>query len=508
MVGPDYKTRDVEVPTHWRATESPAVMAGEPEQPMLWWQSFGDPVLAGLVEEVLAESPDMKAAGLRVIQARSSKSSAKWLLGPIVRTEAGYARKYMSENVRPDVEVDKGKVWVHPLLAAIAPKGVQIKEAPQVSFADHIDVYNVGATALWELDFWGEKRRNMREADAMFGGALAEYDAVSVILASETALTYIQIRTIDARIGALQENIGILEKLGTSADDDQAGDRALAESLLADARARLVDLRTARAQYDNALCALLGRNPGDLGDRLGEGGIPSPPPQTAVGIPADLLRRRPDVRAAERAAAAECERIGQIKAKLYPSFSLLGSLGLAASDANQVVDADSFNGAYGARVGWDILLYPFIQERARIADARYEEAMYEYESAVVRAMAEAESALVAYANAHEREQHLKASAASADRAAESGMESLRSGGATANFDAAFTGLEYRLAQKDKEVAAAGTKATSMVHLYAALGGGWEIQEGKALVPDESRERMKERTDWRTFGGRKRLESTR
>jgi outer membrane protein TolC len=509
MVGPSYKMPELQMQSHWTAAESPAVIEGAATEPITWWESFEDPVLTGLVKEALDQNLDLEAAGLRIVQARSAKVRAKWLLAPILSLDAGYKKIFFGENVRPEVEVQRGNLatLASPLAGAV-PAGIPVTP-PKLEFADDISIYNAGATALWEADLWGGTRRRIRSGSAMQEAMIAQYDNVAVVVVAEVAATYIQLRTLDARIAQLDRNIELLAQLAGSQGQGSVGEgnRSLAESLLGDSRSRLVDLRTARKQYENALCVLLGSQPGTLGDRLGtDGEIPAPPPEIAIGMPTDLLRRRPDVREAERLAAAQCERIGVVKSRLYPSFRLLGGFGLASSNSSNFFESDSTRGFYGVDLSWNILLYPFIQERVRIEDARYQEALVNFENVVIRAAAEAENSLVGYVNALEKTTHLGESARAAESAAETRLAAALDN--PASFDAAFMSLEYRLSQCDKLIEAQGEQSLGMVRLYAALGGGWEVQQGLPLVTDEAKEAMRDRTDWWSFGGKKGLEQTR
>lgn len=506
LIGPKYQPRDLTVQSHWTTGESPALITGSAEVATAWWDLFEDPVLSQLVADALAENLDVEAAGLRVIQARSSKVRAKDLLFPIVRPEASYGRQYFSENVRPEVEVSRGGITVPP--GAPPPPPIQLTR-PEVSLADHIDVYSVGVNALWEPDIWGQTRRRMKSAGARYEASIAEYDSVVVLVAAEVASTYIQLRTVDARIDHLRENVEMLRRLVESASAAGAGegDRSLASCLLADTEARLVDLHAARMEYENALCALLGKLPGSLTERLAPNSmIPAPPPSVAVGLPTDLLRRRPDVREAERLAAAQSERVGITKAGVYPSFKLLGTIGYAASESGDLFDSDSVTKGYGAGVSWNILLYPFIQEKARMEEARYQEAIVNLENTVIKAATEAETLLGAYLRSHERSRLLMESAEQANAASQGRLQNAED--RTEAFDGAFTALEYRVTQNDKYAEARGTHALQMVRLYAALGGGWEVQAGKPFVKESTKEDMRERTDWRSFGASSRINATR
>lgn len=516
MIGPNHRLAEMRMQSHWTAAESPAVIEGSAEEPAAWWDHFQDPVLSGLVREALSTNLEVEAAGLRIVQARSARSRARWLLAPFTTLNAGYKRIYFSENVRPELEIVPGNVGtvVGNLGAAVAPlvppgtRAPQI-EPPRLEVANDLEIYSVGAAAVWEPDIWGATRRRIRGKSALVDASVAQYDNISVLVAAETATTYIQLRTLDERIRELSRNIEHLAVLAQApgAGEAHEASRALAQSLLEDAQSRLVDLRTARRQYENALCVLLGIQPGMLGDRLGgTGAIPLPPPEIAIGLPSDLLRRRPDVREAERLAAAQCERIGIVKSRMYPSFRLLGGIGLASSSSGDLFSSSSTTAMYGVNVGWNILLYPFIQERVRIEDARYQEALVHFEATVIKAAAEAENALVAYVNALEKTAILAESARNAEAAAQTRAEAARTDPAA--FDSAFIALEHRLGQSDKLIAAQGAQSLNMVRLYAAVGGGWEVQEGAALVRDDAREAMRERTNWRTFGGRQRIEQVR
>ncbi len=516
MIGPSYEEPTVDMPTHWTMSELPPGITGAPNEQVAWWDSFQDPLLSELVAEALRENLDLEAAGLRVLQYRATKVRAAWGLAPIPQAKASYGRSYYSKNVKPEVEVSGGQVNFQkgqfaivgdPAIQLVSPPSLSVTR-PKVSLADHIDVYGVGLSALWEPDLWGKTRRRIKSAAAQQDASIAEYDNIAVVIASEVASTYIQIRTVDARIEQLERNVELLGDLSnhSGSGDLGSGNVALAGSLSGDAKARLIDLKTARTHYENALCVLLGVMPGSLDERLGSGPIPVPPPEIAIGIPTDLLRRRPDVRAAERLAAAQSEKVGITKARLYPSFTLLGSIGLSASNSGDLFDSDSEKKAYGAGVSWDILLYPFIQERVRIEEAKYQESLINFQNVVIKAAAEAENALASYANALEKTDVLAQSARSADEATDFRMDAVREEDSA--FDSAFTAMEYRLSQNDKYIEGMGTQAIAMVRLYAALGGGWEVQAGTPFVKEEVKEAMRDRTDWWSFGGRKRLDQTR
>jgi NodT family efflux transporter outer membrane factor (OMF) lipoprotein len=363
----------------------------------------------------------------------------------------------------------------------------------------------IGVQASWELDFWGRIRRGIQSAEASLLSTLADYDSTLVTLTADVANTYIAIRTAEERIRIAQENAAAEEQIlkitetrftygtATQRDVEQA------RTSLLNTLASIPSLETQRRQAQDALSVLLGMPPSNLSDVLeGASGIPASPPQIIVGIPADLLRRRPDVRGAELQAAAQSAQIGVAKADLLPIFSLNGSLVFLSTDLGRFKLSDMFR--WGSRsiqagpsVQWNILNYGQITNNVRVQDAALQQLLIAYQNAVLSAQKDVEDNLIAFLRAQDRAELLAQSVASAKKALDLAVLQYREG--VTDFTTVLTAQETLLAQQDSLASTLGNISTSLVGIYRALGGGWEIREGQDLVSPEIKAEMQRRTNW-------------
>jgi len=252
-------------------------------------------------------------------------------------------------------------------------------------------------------------------------------------------------------------------------------------------------------QATNALSILLGLPPSDLGDLLSEAsGIPHAPLEVAVGIPADLVRRRPDIRSAEYQAAALCAQIGVAKADLYPAFSLTGNFGFLATDAGRFKVGDitswrSRSGAIGPSVQWNLFNYGQITNLVRVQDARFQEAIVSYRNVVLQAQQEVEDGLVAFVKAQERVISLTKAVDAAKRTVDLSLIQYREG--ATDYTTVLTAEQALLSQQDSLATGQGDVPQGLIAVYRALGGGWEIREGQDFIPSEMKEDMEKRTNW-------------
>jgi NodT family efflux transporter outer membrane factor (OMF) lipoprotein len=339
----------------------------------------------------------------------------------------------------------------------------------------------VGFNVSWELDIWGRFRRSIEAADADLEASVADFDDVLVILIADVAANYVQYRTFEERIVLARRNVQIQErsyqlaqdKFGAGATTER--DVQQSRQILEQTRAAIPLLEQGSRRATNALCVLLGMPPHDLARRLGtEGYIPTAPPELALGIPANLLRRRPDVRRFERQAAAQSAFIGVAKSDLYPHFSILGSIGLSAQQFGDLFDTPgSVSGFVGPSFRWDILNYGRIENNVAVQEARFRQLVLAYQDAVLRAGREAEDAAVSFLKEQERARSLTASAAAAARTVEITYDQYRQG--AIDFTPVFL-FEERLAEQQDQLAASqGQIALNLVDLYRAVGGGWEMR---------------------------------
>ena len=277
-----------------------------------------------------------------------------------------------------------------------------------------------------------------------------------------------------------------------------------ARALLRDTEATISLLHTGERQSLNALALLLGRAPSGLQDVVqGPGNVPRVPSGLALGVPVDLLRRRPDVRLAELRAAAQGARIGLAKSDLYPRFSLLGSIGFETSQSGGPQSSDAGTGdlfdsgsrrySVGPAFSWPILNYGRLRNNVRVQDARFQQAALNYRNAVLKAAREVEDNLVAFLDNRQRANLLSQSVADADRSVELALINYREGSVT--YQTVLDTQRFLLRQQDQHAATLGDVALSVVGTYKALGGGWEVQAGKALLDPSVVSEMRERTDW-------------
>ncbi|MHC5052618.1 MAG: TolC family protein, partial [Planctomycetota bacterium] len=266
------------------------------------------------------------------------------------------------------------------------------------------------------------------------------------------------------------------------------------KTLRAQTRAEIPSLEAQLRQAMYRLTFLLGEPPRDILEELGEPGrIPTPPAAIAVGIPADLLRRRPDIRLAERQAAAQSARIGVAKAELYPAFFLSGSLGLQASSASNLFEGGSWTGSITPGFSWPIFNYGRLKNNVRVQDAAFQAAILNYRNAVLAAAQEVESGVVGFLRGQDRATLLQEAVKESEKSLE--LARLQYAEGTADFQRVLDALTGLLRVQDALVTAQGRVIASLIATQKSLGGGWELREGLNIVPEETTQEMKERTNW-------------
>jgi NodT family efflux transporter outer membrane factor (OMF) lipoprotein len=446
-----------------------------------WWKGFNDPILDRLVRMAYEQNLPLRVAGVRVFEARAR-------LGIAVGEEY------------PQVQQAVGA-------AASIRQSEKAATSPQQSGGFDFDYRQaqVGATASWELDFWGRFRRAVESADASFLGSIAAYDSALVSLTADVARDYVLIRTVEERLRIAKENVEIQkESLRIARVRFQGGatserDVQQALTLLYNTEATIPQLETNLRQARNALSILLGLPPGQLEDVLAGGsGIPTAPLEVAVGIPADLLRRRPDVVNAELQAAAQCALIGFAKAELFPAFSLNGTFGFLSSDVGRfklgdITSWDSRTWSVGPSFQWNILNYGQITNLVRVQDALFQELVLTYQDTVLRAQQEVEDGLVSFLKSQERVVLLTEAASAAKRSADLALIQYREG--ATDYTTVLTAEQNLLSQQDSLATEQGNVPQGLIATYRAIGGGWEIREGQEFVPPAVIETMEERTNW-------------
>jgi NodT family efflux transporter outer membrane factor (OMF) lipoprotein len=353
------------------------------------------------------------------------------------------------------------------------------------------DQWSSGFSLAWELDFWGRFRRAVLSAEATLDASIEDYDAVLVTLLGDVASNYVSYRTSQERIRLLtrivrvQEDIltFIVQRLEAGAGSVTDIDRFQARSDLRQSEAQLFELRTQLRQAQNNLCILMGMPVEDLSallDANSEANIPRTPDYVVVGIPADLLRRRPDVRRAERNAAAQAELIGIAAADLYPALSLTGTLGWQAANLSDLFKSQSLNSSVGPVFQWNILNYGRIRNNILFQEAQFQALVANYQNTVLNADLEVENGIVSFLNSQERARNLELSVNDSTIALEGVIEFYEAGSVDFNR---YAVLQQTLIQQlDLWAQSRGQIALSLIDVYRALGGGWQIR--LAPVPDK------------------------
>lgn len=478
MIGPRFTPPRAPLAEGWSERGDDAVDTTRQEY-RDWWLVFGDPLLQSLIDTAYRQNLDLRMAGVRVLQARAQLGLAIGELYP-QQQEVTASLAYNRIPLSIPYNVINNTYWQ--------------------SF--------IGAQAGWELDLWGKVRRGIESADYAFLAAVAGYDDILVTLLGDVASAYVQIRTLQARIDIARENI---ERQRTAVRIAEARfhggvvtkrDVYQAENALGATEAAIPELTIALQQTRNALSLLLGTPPGGLEDILaGPAPIPAAPAQAAVGIPADLLRRRPDIRRAELQAAAQCSQIGVAKADLLPAFTLVGNVGTLSSDVGRASLSDLFTSksllySAGPTLQWNVLNYGQITNNVRVQDARFQELLIGYQQAVLSAQQEVENALAVYLQSRRQAAFLRQSAAAAEGALEIAMNEYMEG--TADFTTVLTAEENLFRAEDNLAVAQGNIPLGLIAAYRAVGGGWQIREDHQFVPAETRAEMAGRTNWGTL----------
>ncbi|MFA5110175.1 MAG: efflux transporter outer membrane subunit [Desulfobaccales bacterium] len=483
-VGPDYQQPSVEVNQNWLETKDPRVESGHQEY-RTWWKAFNDPTLDRLIETAYRENLNLRVAGVRVLAARAQLGIATGQLYPQTQQVTG---SYQKERI------SAGTAFLGSSNVGSSFGGLSLAQS------------QIGLSASWEIDFWGKFRRAVESADAGLMASIANYDSTLVSLTANVANFYITIRTVERRLDIARRNVETQRESleiaqarfigGTTSqrDVDQA------KTILTSTEATIPPLKIQLRQTKDALCVLLGRPPSLLTNQL-EGKtaqIPEPPAKVVVGIPVDLMRRRPDIRAAEYNAMAQCAQIGVAKAELYPALSLLGNFGFLASDVGKSHLAGLFNwrdrsGSMGPSLTWNIFNYGQITNNVRFQDAQFQALLVTYQNTVLSAQQDVEDNLTGFLRTQEQAAALKESVAAAQSSLNLALIQYREG--ITDFTTVLTAQQALLSAEDSLASSMGNISLFLVGVYRALGGGWQIREGQDFVPLSTREEMEQRTNW-------------
>lgn len=450
-VGPNYCPPPAAVAQDWIDSGDKRIHSDDADLSH-WWTAFNDQELNDLIHAAYQQNLTLKEAGYRILQARAFLAIQIGEFFPQTQQAAGsWSRNSAS------------------LLAA------NQSFLPQQFF----DNWNLGFNMAWELDFWGRFRRAIIAADADLDASVFDYDDVLVTLLGDVAATYVQIRTIQKQIDYVQQNIVIQkESLDIAKARFQGGltselDVEQATSQLAQTEALIPQFQIQLRQANDRLCVLLGIPTEDLVKIMGKAPIPTVPPDVVIGIPAQLLTRRPDIRRAERFVAAQCEQIGIAESNLYPQISITGSIAYDAEHFNQLFRSKSQEGTIGPSFRWNVLNYGRLVNAVRLQEAKYMELATHYKNVVLKANAEVEDGLVEFLQSQLEAKSMKESVDAAEKAVQLSIVQYR-GGLT-DFNRVALLEQNLVQQQDLYAQAIGDIAVGLVRTYRALGGGWEIR---------------------------------
>ncbi|MGD9250116.1 MAG: efflux transporter outer membrane subunit [Desulfobacterales bacterium] len=449
-VGPDYVKPEYEMPDIWQARLVEGLAVGD--APMAtWWRVLNDPVLDNLMERAVAGNLDLKEAFGRIKEARAIRGIATGERWPDVNAGGDLSRQRQSEDFGP----------TNP------------REFHQTDW-----FYSTGGNAAWEIDFWGRISRSIASADADFQASIEDYRDGLVLLYAEIAANYVDLRTLQERIVVTQRNVETqrgslgITKARFKAEISPELDVRQAELNLSRTESVIPALRQQAATAIHRLGVLIGEFPDELYAELtSQVPIPQPPPEVLMGVPADIMRQRPDIRAAERRLAAQTERIGIATADLYPNFSLLGDFGFVMAGTSDLFDGSRRAWSWGPTFRWNLFDGGRVRNRINAEDARTEQALARYENTILQALEDVENAAVAYTEEIQRREFLRQSVVAAQKSVELVNVLYKSG--LTDFQNVLD-MERSLAeQEDLYVESVGFVTQNLIAIYRALGGGWD-----------------------------------
>jgi NodT family efflux transporter outer membrane factor (OMF) lipoprotein len=510
-VGPNYQRPETKSAKTWgeadssvvttQPTTQPSKTTTQPAQLETWWKAFKDPTLDSLIERAVDANLDLKVATERVREARAQRGVTAAVLWPTLDASGAYSYQGSSKNVgnNSSTELGPGKQLRNAAVngafnglaggsSTISGKQILVDSVQNTvnnklsdtstSTSRGQNLFSAGFDAGWEIDVFGGNRRAVEAADADIDAYVESRHDVLVTLLSEVALNYVELRGAQQRLIIARENI-VLQKdtVDLTQVRYKAGfvselDIAQAQALLANTEAEVPTLETSIRQSIYQLSLLLAQQPDALLKELESvKPIPTVPPRIPVGLPSDLLRRRPDIRTAERQLAASTARIGEATADLFPKFSLTGSVGPQSSQINNLFDRNSFGWSVGPAVSWPVFDGWKIRSNIEVTNAQQAQALATYQQTVLSAFKEVESDLVAYRNEQLRYEKLSQAVSASQRSTDLSQE-LYMQGLTAFLDV-LTAQKSLYSNQDSLIQSQITVTTNLISLYKALGGGWE-----------------------------------
>lgn len=449
-VGPDYSPPEMETPTAWQEDVPGVPSDKQSEEEILskWWTTFNDPVLSNLMGQAVEGNLSLKQALNSVRQARIQRGITDADRFPSVNSSGSAGRTY-SEDMSGDFT--------------------------------GANSFRLGLDASWELDLFGSVKRSIEAADANLEATEESYRDALVSLLAEVALNYIEVRSYQAQLLVAESNLESQEEtyditrwryqagLTTELDVENASKN------LEQTRAQIPSLQSSLEQAKNRIAVLLGSQPGAVDSELEEyKPVPVAPDEIALGIPADLLRRRPDLRKAERELAAQTAKIGVAEAERYPKISLSGNIGLSALSLGDLLDTESLSTGVSSGISWPVYDAGRIMKNIEIQYAAREQKLIAYKAAILTALEDVENAMTSYTHDLARRESLVKASEAAEQAAETSRAQYSSG--LIDFQSVLEAESTLLTFQNNVVQSDAQIIKDLVALYKALGGGWSSFE--------------------------------
>ena len=472
-LGPNFQTPESKLPSNWSAGQDDLFLSPSPETSQSWWSAFNDPTLDKLIDSAFHQNLTLQSAALRILEARAQLAVVRGTLYPQL------------QQINGD-------------LLTVGITGPADDR--------NYNTASIGFDVGWELDFWGKYRRSIESADANVLSRIADYDDILISLTAEVARTYVTIRTLQERIDLAEQNVELQENsLKLVVLQFEAGvvtelDILQARTLLSSTQSTIPTLKAALATSEHALALLLGLLPEEIDQYLGpRQPIPQFSTRIAVELPAELLRRRPDIRRAEMVAAAQSAQIGIAVTELYPRFSLIGSIGWSASDRGDnslgdIFDSNSFSYTFGPIFEWNVFNYGRLKNQVRVQDARFQQTIVNYQNTVLNAAREVEDAIQNLAQVHKRAGYVGQAVTTSRKSTELSMLQYKEG--LIDYQRVLDSIRALTQKQDQYAQDRGEIAINTIALYKAFGGGWQLETPpERMLPEKMKREMEERSDW-------------
>ena len=440
--------------SNWRATEDPAVKT-QCENLAAWWTKFDDPTLNALVDRAVRNNLDLREAAIRIFETRAKRCIVRGDLFPQIQQDASYS------YTKTSTSGIMGGGGIGGLAGGTAS-----------------NQWNLGLDGTWEIDVFGRLRRLVEAADDDISVSIEDYRDTMVILLGDVATNYVDARTYQRRLEIARNNLQLQQRTLELTEDRFKGelspelDVAQAKANYENTAAGIPSLEIGYQQSLNRLSVLLGCPPGEVDGLLAEQTtIPIPPKEIAIGIPADLLRRRPDIRKAEREVAAQTARIGAAIGEMYPKFTLLGSFGLDAQDFSKLFSGDAIAASTGPQMQWNILNFGRLRCNVLVQESLQQQYSIRYQKKVLVAAEEVDNALVSYVCQKQRRTHLHNEVEASRRSVV--LSQQRYVGGDMDFQRVLDSQRSLLNSEEQLASTEANVAIAVIQLYRALGGGWQ-----------------------------------